>query len=83
MKSTVTIALLAAAGFLAGCAATGPTGAAPSQAKAAASDVASEWNSKLGTRIPVKPPESQPVSSVGNREYRQVADKPQPMPTVR
>lgn len=84
MKSTVTIALLAAAGFLAGCAANPPTAAAPTQANAAATtDMASEWNSKLGTRIPVKPPESQPVSSIGNREYREVADKPQPMPVVR
>jgi PBP1b-binding outer membrane lipoprotein LpoB len=82
MKSTVTIALLAAAGFLAGCAANQPTAAAPSQAKAAApANMASEEKSKLGTRIPVKPPESQPVKSIGNQEWQNaVSDKPQPMP---
>lgn len=82
MKSTVTIALLAAAGFLAGCAANQPTAAAPTQANATApTDMASEEKSKLGTRIPVKPPEAQPVKSIGNQEWRNtVSDKPQPMP---
>jgi hypothetical protein len=85
MKSTVTIALLAAAGFLAGCAANEPTAAAPSQAAASPTDnMASEEKSKLGTRIPVKPPEAQPVKSIGNTEWKNVvADQPQPMPTVR
>ena len=82
MKSTVTIALLAAAGFLAGCAANEPRAAAPTQAHAIApADMASEEKSKLGTRIPVKPPEAQPVKSIGNQEWRNtVSDKPQPMP---
>ncbi len=82
MKSTVTIALLAAAGFLAGCAANEPTAAAPSQAKAVApANVASEEKSKLGTRIPVKPPEAQPVKSIGSQEWQNsVTNQPQPMP---
>jgi hypothetical protein len=82
MKSTLAIALLAAAGFLAGCASNEPAAAAPAQAKGAATaNVASQENTKLGTRLPVKPPESQPVKSIGNAEWKNtVADKPQPMP---
>ena len=85
MKSTITIALLAAAGFLAGCAANEPTAAAPAGAKAAApANLASEEKSKLGTRIPVKPPEAQPVKSSGSQEWQNtVSDKPQPMPAGR
>jgi uncharacterized lipoprotein YbaY len=85
MKSTLTIALLAAAGFLAGCAANEPTAAAPSKAAApATASMASEEKSKLGTRIPVKPPESQSVKSIGNQEWQTtVTNQPQPMPAGR
>jgi hypothetical protein len=82
MKATLGIALLAVASLLAGCASHEPMAAAPSKAAAPATDsMASEERSKLGTRIPVKPPESQPVKSIGNQEWRTtVTDKPQPMP---
>lgn len=82
MKTTVAIVLLASAGVLAGCASADPKAGIPAAAPAAtAAAIASEEDTKTGSRLKRKFPESQPVKSIGREEWKSVvADKPQPMP---
>lgn len=82
MRLRIAITLVVGALGLAGCAATDTkTAPAGASAKSAGLLTRDEDSFRTGSRIPVKPPESQPVKAINNADWKsEQHEKPQPLP---
>jgi hypothetical protein len=80
MKGTLAAALILSALGIAGCA-TDPASSASSAGTSASLVVPADPEFRTGSRLPYKPPASQPVKGINNSDWKQEQhERPQPLP---